>query len=100
MEDVEAGRREEVAYMQKRVIWVETPIEECWRKTGKAPISVRWVDTEKEIDGQVDVRSRLVARDFKKGRGGGKEKEDSIFASTPPLEGLPMLCRRMLAMGG
>ena len=65
---------------------------------GKAPISVRWVDTDKGIDGMVDVRSRLVARDFK-GKGGGKEKEDCIYASTPPLEGLRMLCSKAAALG-
>ena len=52
-------------------------IEECWRKTGRAPIRVRWVDTDEGIDGVVDVRSRLVAHDFK-GKGSGKEKEDCI----------------------
>ena len=53
---------------------MERSIEECWRRTGKAPVSVRWVDTDKGVDGVVDVRSRLVAKDFK-GKGGGKEKE-------------------------
>ena len=84
--------------MKRRGIWVERPIEECWRKTGKGPISVRWVDTDKGIDGSVDVRSRLVARDFK-GKGGGKEKEDSIYASTPPLKGLWMLCSKAASVG-
>ena len=96
--DVKAARNEEVGYMKKRGIWVERPIEECWKKTGKAPVSVRWVDTDKGVDGQVDIRSRLVARDFK-GKGGGKEKEDSIYASTPPLEGLRMLCSKAASVG-
>ena len=98
VKDVKAARREEVGYMKRRGIWSEKPIEECWQKTGKAPISVRWVDTDKGLDGQVDVRSRLVARDFK-GKGGGKEKEDCIYASTPPLEGLRMLCSKAAATG-
>ena len=39
-------------------------IEECWRRTGKAPIGVRWADTNKGSDEAPDVRCRLVARDF------------------------------------
>ena len=39
-----------------------------------------------------------MARDFK-GKGGGKEKEDSIHAATPPLEGLRMLCSKAAAPG-
>ena len=66
VKDVEAARREEVGYMQKRGIWSEMPIEECWQKTCRAPISIRWVDTDKGIDGHVDVRSRLLARDFQR----------------------------------
>ena len=62
VKDVEAARREEVGYMQKRGIWSETPIEECWQKTGRAPISIRWVDTDKGIDGQVDGREISKAR--------------------------------------
>ena len=38
-----------------------------WGKLGKAPVSVRWVDTNKGGDGEMVVRSRLVARDFKGG---------------------------------
>ena len=69
-------------------------VEEGWQRTGKALVSVRWVDTDKGVDGQVDARSTLVASHFK-----GKEKEDSISASTPPLEGLRMLCRRAASVG-
>ena len=96
--NVEKARKEEVGYMLKGRVWVERPVEECWQKTGKAPVSVRWVDTDKGVDGWVDVRSRLVARDFK-GKGGGKEKEDSLYASTPPLEALRMLCSKAAAPG-
>ena len=56
----------------------ERPVAECWEKLGKAPVTVRWVDTMKS-DG---VRSRLVARDFKS----GDKDRDDLFAATPPLE--------------
>ena len=32
-------------------------------------------------------------------RVGGKEKEDGIYASTPPLEGLRMLCSKAASAG-
>ena len=83
MEDVRAGRAEEVGYMQKREIWSVKDVEECWVKTGKAPTSVKWVDTDKGTEEDPLVRCRLVARDFKVK--GEKDRED-LFAATPPLE--------------
>ena len=58
--EIRRARGEEIGYMVKRGIWRVRPVQECWDKLGKAPVSVRWVDTLK-ADG---VRSRLVARDF------------------------------------
>ena len=61
-------------------IWHEMDEEECWRKTGRAPVTVRWVDTNK---GSPVIRSRLVARDFR--QPGDKDRQD-LFAAMPPLE--------------
>jgi hypothetical protein len=77
---VREARSEEIEFMKSRCIWKEVPTQECWEKSGKAPVTVKWVDTEK-LGGV--VRSRLVARDFK--TKGEKERED-LFAATPPLE--------------
>ena len=66
------------------------PIDECWDKTGEAPVSVRWVDTNKGGLNEMIVRSRLVARDFK----GGDNDRDDLFAETPPLEAKRMLLSR------
>ena len=52
-------------------VWEAASWDECVQKTGKAPVSTRWVDVDKGRDGAVDVRSRLVARDFKTGRQSG-----------------------------
>ena len=56
-------------------------------ETGKGPVSVRWVDMSK---GSGEVRSRLVARDFR----GGEKGRDDLFAATPPLEAKRLLLRR------
>ncbi len=50
--------------MQSRGIWKAKPIQDCWDKTGKSPVSVRWVDANKGGEEKMEVRSRLVARDF------------------------------------
>ena len=88
--DVVAARKEEVGYMEKRGIWTKRPTKECWDKTGKAPVSVRWVDTNKGGMLEMIVRSRLVARDFK----GADKDRDDLFAETPPLEAKRMLFSR------
>ena len=63
------------------------PVRECWERTGRAPVSGRWVDVRK---GSGEVRSRYVARDFK-----GEDKgRDDLFAATPPLEGKRFLFSR------
>ena len=52
--------------------------------TGKAAISVRWVDVNKGDDLHPKYRSRLVARQMKAHDRSGA----SFFAPTPPLEAL------------
>ena len=91
---VRSARKEEVDYMQnERRIWSLRPVKECWDKTGKAPVSVRWVDTNKGGKENFDIRWRLVARDFK-----GEDKgRDDLYASTTPLEGKRMLVSKAAA---
>ena len=78
--------------MEGRSIWSVRPVSECWEKTGRKPVSVRWVDTDKGFmgEGGMEVRSRLVARDFK----GNDKGRDDLFADTPPLEAKRMLISR------
>ena len=84
------ARGEEVDYMTQRNIWSLRPIVECWQRTGKAPTSIRWVDTNKGGPGEVVVRCRLVARDF----AGGEKGRDDLFAETPPLEAKRLILSR------
>ena len=64
--------------------------EECLRTTGKAPITTNWIDTDRGSNGEVMVRSRLVARDFKRK---GEVDRFELFAAIPPLEAKRMLFR-------
>ena len=97
---VKEGRREEVQYIVGRKIWSLRPVEERWEKTGKAPVSVRWVDLDKvcDVDGvwELLVRGRLVARNFK-----GKDRSrDDLFAETPPLEAKRIILKRAAIQRG
>ena len=51
--------------MQNIGVWDPSTWEDCMQKTDKAPITTKWVDVDKGRDGEVLMRSRLVARDFK-----------------------------------
>jgi hypothetical protein len=80
---VKKARMEEMGHMKNKIFKVVKK-EEAWRVTGKAPISTKWVDTDKTHGtGEPMVRSRWVARDFKDPK--EKDRED-LFSATPPIE--------------
>ena len=68
--------------MQARGIWEVVGEGDCWAATGAAPVTVKWVDTNKGSPQEPMIRCRLVARDF---RMNDRDRED-LFAATPPLE--------------
>ncbi len=79
---VRAARKKELEYFDHKQVWRKRPRAEALAKTGKRPISVRWIDVNKGDDDAPNYRSRLVAREIR------KPGEDPIFAPTPPLESL------------
>ena len=82
---VKRARAEEVEYIHKMHLYDKVPIEECRKKTGKNPISTRWIDISKGDNQSPNYRSRLVAREI------NTHKRDDLFAATPPLEALKMI---------
>ena len=82
--EVRDARMEEMRFVKKLPVYQERDVQECWEKTGRRPISTRWVDTRKGSG----VRSRWVARDFKPA---GEAKRDDLFAAMPPLEAKKIL---------
>ena len=88
-EKVAASRAEEVEFMQTRGIWEVVDLNMCWEILGKAPTSVKWVDTKK--------RSRLVGRDFKPK---GEQERADIFASMPPWEAKKLLFSKAASQDG
>ena len=79
--------------MVNRNIWTLCPIQECYDKSGKTPVSVRWVDTDKGVGGVPQIRCRLVVRNFKC----GDKDRDDLFVETPPLEARRMLMSRAVS---
>ncbi len=78
------ARRQELAYFMSKGVWIKRPRGEAARRTGRPPISVRWVDVNKGDDQNPKYRSRLVARQLKVLDKSG----ESFFSPTPPLEAL------------
>jgi len=87
-ETIEA-REDEVKCMDKWDIWDIVDIEECRKRTGKSPISGRWVDHNKGDAVKPNVRSRYVAQEI------ARWKDAGLFAATPPLEALRILLTRL-----
>ena len=83
-----AARREEIAYYKAMGAFTKLPISQCVARTGRKPIGVRWRDINKGDRYNVNVRSRLVAKEF------NNKKCDDLFAGTPPVEAM----RAMISM--
>ena len=62
---VREARAKELAFFCRKNVWVKVPIGEARRRSGRQPISVRWVDVNKGDDLNPNYRSRLVARQMK-----------------------------------
>ena len=91
MKLVREARKEEMKHMMQKICKV-VKRSEAHRVTGRGPISTKWVDTDKSHgNGEMLVRSRWVARDFK--TKGEKDRED-LFSATPPLEIIRYLLSR------
>ena len=82
---VTVAKREEISEMYRRSVWTETLTEACIRDTGKPPIPVRWVTTNKGDKLHPNVRCRLVAKHLV-AKYGGKELSEDLFAAMPPSE--------------
>ena len=85
---VQAARQEELKVVDEMGVWEVRPLSECLEVTGKKPTKVRWVDVNKGDTDSPNVRSRIVAKDFK------VDARPDLFAATPPLEYLRYLVSR------
>jgi hypothetical protein len=81
---IDAARAKELEYFGSKGVWIKKPTGEAFAKTGRPPISVRWVDVNTGDDQCPNCRSRLVARQLKATDTSG----ESFCSPTPPLEAL------------
>ena len=84
-EEVKRIRQEEVEYIHKMNLYTKVPIVERHKRTGKAPIIVRWIDINNGDEEKINYRSRLVAREI------NIHKREDLFAAIPPLEALKLI---------
>ena len=82
---VRTARQEEMQFVRERQIYEYRITFECIQKTGRPPVNVKWVDTNKGDDAHPLVRSRLVAMEFR------RPLIEKWFAATPPIEALRVL---------
>ncbi len=61
-------------------VYRKVPIADCFDKTGKRPIKVRWVIVNKGDNENPEYRARLVAKEIK------MDQRLGLFAATPPLQ--------------
>ena len=61
---VKLARQEEIGYIHKMKLYTKVPVAECYERSKKGPISVRWIDINKGDAERPNYRSRLVAREI------------------------------------
>ena len=82
--EVRKARMTEARYVEKKRVWRKITRREALRRAIKI-IGTRWIDVNRGDKDHPDLRSRLVGQEFWDG------KDESLFASTPPLEALRYL---------
>ena len=82
---VREARKEEMEEFKKHEVYIKVPMQECYERTGAAPIGTRWVDINKGDKIHPEYRSRLVAQEI------NVDKREDLFAATPPLEAKKIL---------
>lgn len=86
---VAAARLDEKRGVESWKVFDKVPTQECYDRTGQAPVSTKWLDVNKDDKQNPKMRNRWVGREFK-----GNDARDDLFAATPPLEAKRSLIAR------
>ena len=78
------ARRLEIEFFRRKQVYEKVPRSQA---AGRNVISTRWLDVNKGDQQRLNYRARLVGRELKL-----KDKRLDLFAATPPLETLRLLC--------
>ena len=87
---VRQARQEEINEIHNYKVYEKRPAKECLEVTGKKPMAIRWVDTNKGDEENSEYRSRIVAKDLKTRRDPSMPAIDT-FAPMPALEMIKLL---------
>ena len=79
------ARELEMKFMRDRGIYTKVPRSEA-AANGCKVISTKWLDVSKSDDVNLNIRSRMVGRELK------LDNCIDLFAATPPLEALRIIC--------
>lgn len=79
---VKEARAKECSYLMKHGVYEYASIADCIRVTGRRPLGLKWIDTNKGGPDAPLVRSRLVCTEVR------RPGLEPIFAATPPLDTL------------
>ena len=85
-----AAQKEELDWLKKAEVYEKRTLEECWKETGKAPITLKWINRNKGDAEKPNYRSRIVVREVKKQH--GALPGHMLFSNMPPLEAAKILC--------
>ena len=58
------ARATELDFFKDKEVWTMRKVREAFRRQGKPPTTVRWIEVNKGDDLNPNIRSRLVAREI------------------------------------
>ena len=68
-------------------VYPKVDIGECCQETGKKPITLKWINTNKGDEARPNYRSRLVVREIKRTKSPEETlPAETLFSAMPPLE--------------
>ena len=80
-----AARKTEIEFFRKMKVYEKVPRSRA-KEDGCKVITTRWLDINKGDDERPNYRARLVGREIK------MDNRLDLFAATPPLESLRLIC--------
>ena len=94
---VKEARQVELDWIHKQGVYTKVSLQTCYDETGKNPVTLKWVDTNKGDDVNEKYRSRLVGREIRL-KGKRVLPDHQLFSSMPPLEALKLLCSMLVTL--
>ena len=83
--EVKAARQKEIQYLWNMEVYEYSTEAESRARTGRNPVGLKWIDTNKGSAEAPRYRSRLVCTEVR------HKGVEPIFSATPPLETLRVL---------